>query len=61
MSQEDRETLRLVYEAYNTGDWTGALSRMHRDIEWKTTRAGSIAAMTRSGGSWRTCASHSRR
>jgi ketosteroid isomerase-like protein len=40
MSQEDRETLRLVYEAYNTGDWTGALSRMHRDIEWKTTRAG---------------------
>ena len=40
MSQEERETLRLVYEAYNRGDWTGALSRMHRDIEWKTTRTG---------------------
>src|SRR6476619_3663566 len=40
MSQEDRETLRLVYEAYNRGDWTGALSRMDRDIEWKTTRTG---------------------
>jgi ketosteroid isomerase-like protein len=40
MSHEDRETLRLVYEAYNRGDWTGALSRMHRDIEWKTTRTG---------------------
>ena len=40
MSQEDRETLRLVYEAYNRGDWTGALCGMHRDIEWKTTRTG---------------------
>jgi ketosteroid isomerase-like protein len=40
MSHEDRETLRLVYEAYNRGDWTGALSRMDRDIEWKTTRTG---------------------
>jgi uncharacterized protein len=40
MSEEDRETLRLVYEAYNRGDWTGALSRMDRDIEWKTTRTG---------------------
>ncbi len=40
MSDEDRETLRLVYEAYNRGDWTGTLSRMHRDIEWKTTRTG---------------------
>ncbi len=40
MSHEDRERLRLVYEAYNRGDWTGALSRMDRDIEWKTTRTG---------------------
>ena len=40
MSQEDRETLRLVYEAYNHGDWTGALSGMHPDIEWKTIRSG---------------------
>ena len=40
MSDEDRETLRLVYEAYNRGDWIGALSGMHRDIEWKTTRTG---------------------
>ncbi len=40
MSDEHRETLRLVYEAYNRGDWTGTLSRMHRDIEWKTTRTG---------------------
>src|SRR6476619_335742 len=40
MSHEDRETLRLVYEAYNRADWTGALSGMHPDIEWKTTRTG---------------------
>ena len=40
MSQEDRETLRLVYEAYNRGDSAGALCGMHPDIEWKTIRTG---------------------
>ena len=40
MSREDREALRLVYQAYNRGDWTGALCGLHRDIEWKTTRTG---------------------
>jgi ketosteroid isomerase-like protein len=40
MSQGDRETLRLVYEAYNRGDWASALRAMHREIEWKTTRTG---------------------
>ncbi len=40
MSQEDRETLRLVYEAGSRGDWTRALHGMHPDIEWKTTRIG---------------------
>jgi ketosteroid isomerase-like protein len=40
MSQEDRETLRLVYEAYNRGDSTAALCGMHPDIEWKTIRSG---------------------
>ena len=40
MSQEDRETLRLVYEAYNRGDWTRARHGMDPDIEWKTTRMG---------------------
>jgi ketosteroid isomerase-like protein len=40
MSQEDRETLRLVYEAANRGDWRDALRGVHPEIEWKTTRAG---------------------
>jgi ketosteroid isomerase-like protein len=40
MSHEDRETLRLVYEAYNRGDSAGALCGMHPDIEWKTIRSG---------------------
>jgi len=40
MSQEDRETLRLVYEAYNRGDWTCDRSRKDRDIEWETVRTG---------------------
>ena len=40
MSQEDRETLRLVYEAGSRGDWEVVLRGMHPDIEWKTTRMG---------------------
>src|SRR5829696_7093915 len=40
MSEEDRETLRLGYEAYNRGDWDGLLRGMHPDIEWKTIRTG---------------------
>ena len=40
MSQEDRETLRLVYEAGSRGDWEVVLRGMHPDIEWKTTRTG---------------------
>jgi ketosteroid isomerase-like protein len=40
MSQEDRETLRLGYEAGSRGDWDGVLRGMHPEIEWKTTRMG---------------------
>ena len=40
MSQEDRETLRLGYEAYQRGDWDGVLRAMHPDIEWETVRTG---------------------
>ena len=40
MSAEDRETLRLVYEAGSRGDWEVVLRGMHPDIEWKTTRMG---------------------
>ena len=40
MSEEDRETLRLGYEAYNRRDWDGLLRAMHPDIEWKTIRTG---------------------
>ncbi len=40
MSQEDHETLRLGYEAYDRGDWDGLLRAMHPDIEWKTVRTG---------------------
>jgi len=40
MSQEDREALRLGYEAYQRGDWDGLLRAMHPDIEWETVRTG---------------------
>jgi ketosteroid isomerase-like protein len=40
MSQEDREALRLGYEAGSRGDLDGFLRGMHPDIEWKTIRTG---------------------
>ncbi len=40
MSEEDREALRLGYEAYSRGDSDGLLRVMHPDIEIKTIRSG---------------------
>ncbi len=40
MSQENVETIRSIYEAFNRRDWDGVLRGMHPDIEWKTTRTG---------------------
>ena len=40
MSQENVETLRLVYEAASRQDWNAAFAGLDSDIEWKTVRAG---------------------
>ena len=53
MSEEDREALRLGYEAYSRGDSDGLLRGMHPNIELKTIRTGGPYRGHWSGGSWR--------
>ena len=35
MSHENVELVRSAYDAFNQGDWDGALAVVHADVEWR--------------------------
>ena len=58
MSEENVETVREAFEAFNRGDLDAALQRMHPDVQWETVStfpdAGTYRGREDVAGFWRT-------